>query len=144
MYMWLLAVWRRRQWLYAAYIVVAIARIPARTGFRFACPACDLHLTLANAALSLTKLSHLVLFGVFFVLTVVQFARVNRTAVGWSILATVVLGALVELEEGATCTGNCRMTDMLPDLAGALVGTAGVMLLVIGQRHWRLRAGLQR
>src|SRR5215218_6975241 len=136
---WLLVPWHRRRWLYAAYMIVAIARIPARTGFRFVHAACDLQLTLANAALSLTKLPHLVLFGIFFILTAVQFSRVDRTAIVWSILATMVLGALVELEEGATRTGNCRMTDVLPDLAGALIGTGLVMLVVMGRRRIRHR-----
>jgi hypothetical protein len=43
------------------------------------------------------------------------------------------MGLVVELEEGATRTGNCRLTDLLPDLAGALVAlllVAGTLLVV--------------
>src|SRR5215208_2310263 len=121
--------WRRRRWAYAAYMAVAVLRIPARVGFRLAAPACDARLTLANAALSMTKVPHVVLFGIFFVLTALQFDRVTRRALGWSLAATVALGVLVELEEGASRTGNCRLTDVLPDITGALIA-AGVVLAV--------------
>ena len=127
--------WRRRRCLYAGWMVVAITRIPARTGFRLVRPTCDQRLTLTNAALSVTKLPHLVLFGIFFLLTVLQFPRVDRAAVVWSILATTGLGALVELQEGATRTGNCRVTDVLPDLAGALLGALLVTLVILGRRR---------
>jgi VanZ family protein len=108
-------------------MAVAVARIPARTGFRVNGPRCDLRLSLENAQLSLTKLPHIVLFGLFFLLTVVQFDRIDRRALAWSVLATFALGLLVEFEEGATGTGNCRLTDVLPDLCGALI----VMLLMV-------------
>jgi hypothetical protein len=108
-------------------MLVAIARIPARTGFVLHSPACDARLSLANAQLSLTKVPHVVLFGLFFLVTIVQFDRLDRRAIGWSLLATGALGLLVELEEGATRTGNCRLTDVLPDLAGALIVAALVL-----------------
>jgi VanZ family protein len=103
---------------------VAVARIPARTGFRLKAPACDMRLTLANAGLSLTKLPHVILFGIFFLLTVLQFDRIDRRTIAWSFVATLAIGVLIELEEGATRTGNCRMTDVLPDLVGALLAMA--------------------
>lgn len=108
-------------------MLVAIARIPARTGFRLDGRRCDLRLSLENAQLSLTKVPHIVLFGVFFLITVVQFDRLDRRAFAWSLLATSALGTLVELEEGATRTGNCRLTDVLPDVVGALIAMTLVM-----------------
>lgn len=110
-----------------AYMLIAIARIPARTGFPLDGRRCDLRLSLENAQLSLTKLPHIVLFGLFFLITVVQFDRLDRRAFAWSLLATFALGTLVELEEGATRTGNCRLTDLLPDGVGALMA----MMLVV-------------
>ncbi|HEY0997586.1 MAG TPA: hypothetical protein VGD77_16470 [Gemmatimonadaceae bacterium] len=119
--------WALRRWVYLACLLVAIARIPARTGFVLRPPACDARLSLANAQRSLTKVPHVVLFGLFFLVTVLQFDRLDRRVIGWSILATGGLGLLVELEEGATRTGNCRLTDVLPDLAGALLMAALVL-----------------
>lgn len=90
-----------------------------------------MRLTFENAGPSMTKMPHVILFGIFFLLTALQFDRLDRKAMAWSFLATVVLGLVVELEEGATRTGNCRITDVLPDAVGALIGMA-VIALVAG------------
>ena len=86
-------------------MVVAVARIPARTGFHLSSPSCDVQLSLENVARSMTKLPHMILFGTFFLLTVIQFDRVDRRTLLWSFLATLMLGLMVEIEEGATRTG---------------------------------------
>jgi hypothetical protein len=130
----LIAAWRKRQWLYAVYVLLAISRIPARTGFQLVAPGCDSRLTMTNVGLSLTKVPHVVLFGFFFLLTAVQFDRIDRRTLAWSFLATAALGLLVELEEGATRTGNCRLTDVLPDALGALIAGSLLMIIVMARR----------
>ena len=137
----LASLWSRRRWAYGAYMLFAIARIPARTGFRLDGRHCDLRLSLENARLSLTKVPHIVLFGVFFLITVVQFDRLDRRALVWSLLATLALGTLVELEEGATRTGNCRLTDVLPDVAGALIAMT-LVAATLAVRNRRRQAAL--
>jgi hypothetical protein len=131
----LATLWGYRRWAYAAYMLHAILRIPSRTGFHLQAPVCDLRLTSDNFAASLTKVPHIVLFAVFFLLTVAQFDRVGRKAIAWSFLATVGMGVLIELEEGATRTGNCRMTDVAPDAWGALIAIAPLMAVVMIYRH---------
>ena len=128
--------WGYRRWVYLAYLLNGVLRIPSRTGFRLHAPACDFGLTSANFAASLTKVPHVVLFGIFFLLTVAQFDRINRRSVGWSFLATVAMGALIEIEEGATRTGYCRMTDVVPDAWGALIAMAPVMAVAMIHRRW--------
>lgn len=128
-------VWSSRRWFYAAYVLFAVTRIPARTGFRLIAPNCDMRLTMENAGLSMTKVSHIVLFALFFLLTVIQFDRIDRRAFSWSFLATIVVGLLVEFEEGATRTGNCRLTDVLPDAVGALIVIAVLGGLSIMRRR---------
>ena len=128
--------WSYRRWAYAAYLLNGVLRIPSRTGVHLQVPACDLQLTSQNFAASLTKVPHIALFGVFFLLTVAQFDRVDRRAVAWSFVATVGMGALIELEEGATRTGYCRMTDVAPDAWGALIVMAPVMAAVMIHRRW--------
>jgi hypothetical protein len=100
---------------------------------------CNLQLTSQNFAASLTKVPHIVLFGIFFLLTVAQFDRIDRRAVAWSFVATVGMGVLIELEEGATRTGYCRMTDVAPDAWGALIAMAPVMAAVMIHRQWASR-----
>jgi VanZ family protein len=130
-------IWYRRRWLYAASMVIAVTRLPARTGFRLTWPACDLRLTLENVGLSLTKVPHIVLFGAFFLLTVVQFDQLDRRALAWSLVATAMLSMLIEFQQGATRTGNCRLTDVAPNLLGALI-VAALGIAALGIRH-RLR-----
>ncbi len=116
-------------------MLVAVLRIPARVGFRLVAPVCDTGLTLANAGMSMTKVPHIALFATFFVLTALQFEQLNQRALRWSLLATVALGVLVELEEGASRTGNCRLTDVLPDITGALIASAALLVLTT-VRDW--------
>lgn len=130
--------WMR--WAYALWLLAGLARIPARTHFHLVRVACDKRLTLENARLSLTKVPHVILFAIFFLVTVVQFDRIDRRAIGWSIVATAVLGLLVEIEEGATRTGNCRLTDVLPDILGALIATVLVSLAMAVRDRFRAHA----
>jgi hypothetical protein len=135
----LTTLWGYRRWVYAAYMLFAILRIPSRTGFHLQSPACNLRLTSENFAASLTKVPHVVLFGFFFLLTVAQFDRVDKKAVAWSFLATLGMGVLIELEEGATRTGYCRMTDVAPDALGALIAMAPLIAAVMMHRQWASR-----
>jgi hypothetical protein len=121
-------------------MLVALLRIPSRVGFRLASPVCDTGLTLANASLSMTKVPHIALFAIFFFLTALQFEQLNERALAWSLLATTALGLIVELEEGASRTGNCRLTDVLPDVVGALIAGAGLISVII-VRNWVRRSG---
>jgi hypothetical protein len=120
--------WSWRRWAYGLWVLVAIARIPAHTGFHLVNANCDTRLTIENVGLSLTKVPHVVLFGAFFLVTAVQFDRIDRLTLGLSLVATAALGLLVEFEEGAARTGNCRLTDVLPDIVGALLAMVLVMI----------------
>ena len=122
---------RGARWAYAVFLVLAFVWIPARTGFHLHPPPCRMEFTLELAIGSLTKYKHVVLFAAFFVMTWVQCRR-SRYALQIAAIATIAVGILIELEEGATGTGLCRATDLLPDAVGALIGAALVML-------WRRR-----
>src|SRR3989442_14369897 len=60
----------------------------------------------------------------------VQFGRADARGV-WALLATLLVGALVEIAEGMTGRGHCRVRDLVPDAAGA-VGAA--LLLAVWSR----------
>ena len=125
-------------------MLLAVTRIPARTGFRLEAPACDWLLTLDNLALSLTKVPHIVLFGAFFLLTLVQFDRVGRTSLGLSLMATAAISIIVEIQQGATRTGNCRITDVAPNLFGGLIVAAFAMATVAVWRRLKSIARCRR
>jgi len=56
-----------------------------------------------------------------------QFPVRGGSALAWSALSTLVMGVFVELLEGATQTGHCRLRDLVPDTAAAALGTVIVM-----------------
>ena len=122
---------RLRRWGYTLLVIVGVLRIPAQAHFRLYAPLCDLRMAWDNSRLSLTKVPHFVLFGVFFLITAWQFDRLDRRSLSWSLVTTLALGILVELEEGATRTGNCRLADLLPDLGGALIAMAFLVPLIL-------------
>lgn len=124
--------WPGIRWAYLIFVVIAVLRIPARTGFQLQTPVCDLTLSLATAALSFTNYAHMILFALFFLITWAQMSR-SPAGFAWATLATLLMGAIVELEQGATRTGNCRARDLIPDALGALLGI-GIVLLLAGIR----------
>jgi len=82
----------------------------------------------------ITKYRHIVLFAIFFLLTSVQ-ARGYRARTQYLIAAGAVMamGVYVELAEGLTGNGHCRLRDLIPDAAGALVGA----LVLVSLRKFR-------
>jgi hypothetical protein len=122
---------RGARWAYAVFVVLAFVWIPARTGFHLHAPPCHMEFTRELTLNSLLKYKHVSLWCAFFLMTWVQFRR-RRQALLIAAIATMAVGILIELEEGATGTGMCRATDLLPDAIGALIGAAIAIL-------WRTR-----
>jgi hypothetical protein len=112
---------RGARWAYAVFVILAFVWIPARTGFRLHWPPCQMRLSLDLVLFALTKYKHIFLFGMFFLMTSVQLGRRPYASL-LAAAATLAVGVLIELEEGATGTGICAMRDLFPDAAGALGG----------------------
>lgn len=112
---------RGARWAYAIFLVLALVWIPARTGFRLHRPPCQMQFTVDLVRNSLSKYKHIFLWGAFFLMTWVQVRR-SRYGLLIAAVATIAVGILIELEEGATGTGMCRATDLLPDAVGAMIG----------------------
>lgn len=113
---------RGARWAYAVFLILACVWIPARTGFHLHRPPCQMRFTVDTVLNSLMKYKHICLWGAFFLMTWVQVRRAGH-ALLIAAVATIAVGILIELEEGATGTGICRATDLLPDGVGALIGT---------------------
>ena len=44
----------------------------------------------------------------------------------WAAAAAMTMGLLVELAQGVTNHGHCRMRDLIPDATGTLIGLLAV------------------
>lgn len=130
---------RGKRWAYVAFVVLGLLFFPARVGFQLQPQACELALTVPLAVFSLTNYAHIVTFAWFYVVTCGMLTRgrfriENVATYVWAGLATLTMGALVEIAEGVSGRGHCRVRDLVPDAAGALLGAAIVFLC-----DWLLR-----
>ena len=125
--------WRGARWAYVAFILLGLSYFPAPVGLVLHPRACELALDAHLVAVSLTNYAHIVLFAIFCVLSAAH-ARHRMSARGtvvFAAAASLVMGALVEMAEGLTGNGHCRVRDLIPDSAGILLG---VMAFVLWQR----------
>src|SRR5262245_47602477 len=116
------------RWAYVAFVVLGLLYFPAKVNFHLDPHPCELTFDLPLAIHSLTNYPHIVMFALFFVMTSAQFRVINWSAFAWTTVATVLMGALVEIGEGVSGVGHCRMRDLIPDTVGAVVGSVIVLL----------------
>jgi len=125
---------RGARWAYVAFVVLGVLFFPARVGFHFHPQPCETQFNLSLALFSLTNYGHLVRFAIFFLMTCVQARRLSPRAQFLIALAAVIaMGIYVEAAEGITGDGHCRVRDLVPDIAGALLGAA----IWLPLRRWR-------
>jgi hypothetical protein len=111
---------RGARWAYVAFVVLSLLSFPAHADFHFIRPACELLVTPQLALFSFRNVPHILLFAPFFLVSRVQLAGPRASM--WAFVATLAMGALVELAEGVSGQGHCRLRDLLPDAAGATLG----------------------
>src|SRR6266496_2661591 len=109
------------RWAYGAFVVVSLLYFPARVGFHLHPQPCELAPSFRLAIYSLQNYPHIILFGAFYGLSWAQFRSAGPARFAWAALATLIMGALVELAEGVSGQGHCRVRDLVPDAAGALL-----------------------
>jgi VanZ family protein len=129
---------RGARWAYITFVFLGLLFFPARVGFHLDPQPCEWELSLPLALFSLTKYAHIVLFAIFFLLTTVQARRYSRrTQLLIAACAVLAMGVYVEMAQALTGKGHCRLRDLIPDAAGALLGA----LLVVSW-HTIRRPGL--
>ena len=132
---------RPTRWAYFTFVALGVLFFPARVGFHFHPQPCECALNVPLALFSLTNYGHLVRFTIFFLMTSVQMRGARlRTQLLLATGAVLAMGIYVELAEGLTGEGHCRLRDLVPDLAGAIVGAVILMLWTLRQRD-RVPAG---
>jgi len=122
---------------YIAFVVLGLLYFPAKVGFRLDPHPCQITFDAPLAIHSLTNYAHIVLFALFFVMRSAQFRTSDWSAFGRAAGATIAMGVLVEVAQGVTGTGNCRLRDLIPDSVGALAGS--VIVLLLHKIGWRPR-----
>ena len=116
------------RWAYIAFVLLGLLYFPAKMGFQLDPRPCELTFDIPLAIYSLTNYGHIVLFALFFVMTSAQLRMSNWSAFAWAAGAAIVMGALIEIDEGITGQGHCRLRDLIPDAVGILLGSAIVLL----------------
>lgn len=111
---------RGARWAYIIFLLLGLFWIPGSAGFHLHSPDCEGLVSFDLALFSLTNYKHIFLFGMFFLMTRIQLGR-TRHALLLALAATIAMGVLIELEEGAT-NRHCRLRDLAPDSVGALLG----------------------
>jgi hypothetical protein len=129
---------RPTRWAYVTFIVLGILFFPAYVGFHFHPRPCDCTVTIPLALFALTKYGHIWRFAFFFLMSAAQ-ARSRRIAKQFLIAlgAVMAMGIYVELAEGITGEGGCRLRDLLPDLAGAILGAVILLIWKFVRRNRR-------
>lgn len=119
---------RGKRWAYLAFVVLGLLYFPAQVHFRVHAPKCQQVIPTMNVVvLALQNYVALALFAGFCWMSWVQFRR-SKARFIWAVMATVVAGVLVEIAEGMTTRGSCRLRDLVPAAAAAL-GAALVLAL---------------
>jgi glycopeptide antibiotics resistance protein len=118
---------RASRWTYSIVFPLSLLYLPMKAG-GVRPVECEWTFNASLALYSLGNLPHMVGFAIFFMLTVAQLPNVKH-AMTWSFVASFVLGLLVEIAEGATGIHHCRMRDLIPDMAGALIGAIAVLII---------------
>src|SRR2546428_3528597 len=111
---------RGKRWAYLAFVVLGLLYFPAQTHFRVHAPKCEQLLpTMHVLVLSLHSYAYIALFAGFYWMSWVQFRRSDARGI-WALLATPLVGALVEIAQGMTSTvrGHCRLRVLLAGRAG--------------------------
>src|SRR5713101_3397397 len=122
---------RGKRWAYLAFVLLGLLYFPAQTHFRVHAPKCEQLLpTLQLLVPLLHNYAYIALFAGFYWMSWVQFGRSDARGI-WALVATLLVGALVEIAEGMTGRGHCRLRDLVPDAAGAL---GAALLLAVWSR----------
>jgi hypothetical protein len=118
--------------LYVAYLLMAVLYIPWRAGFHLTAPDCEWKFGLGLALHSFGNYQHIILLAFFYLMTFAVLRRSSHPFL-WSAIASLTLGFVVELEEGAAHFHHCRMRDLIPDATGALAAAAILFAVTRGK-----------
>jgi len=115
---------RGSRWAYAGFVMFILLQFPANVGFRMRPKACYLAVNPQLALSSLSNYPHMILFGIFFLVTAIHFRLSGWRSLALAIGLTVAMGAGMEIAQGLSGAHHCKAIDLMPDFIGALIGLA--------------------
>ena len=127
------------RWAYISFIVLGLLYFPLSVGFHLNPKPCEGVPNVALAIYSFSNYQHIVLMALFFVMTFVQFRTSHWSSFVWAAVASIAMGALVELAQGIAGKGHCRLRDLIPDTTGAAIGAMVVLLWITLRRKLKTR-----
>lgn len=130
--------WRRAA--FAAFLALGLLSFPVRAGWpdaALAPRACEGVVSMGLALHSFRNVPHLALFPLLFLLARRQFTGPHAGIFAFG--TTLAFGAALELAQGLSGAGHCRLRDLLPDAAGALAGWGLWAMGAVGYRRVRAR-----
>lgn len=116
------------RWAYVTFVLLGLFYFPASMGFSLNPRPCEGIPSVPLAVYSFANYRHIVLFVLFFLMTSAQFRMSQWSGYAWATVACIAMGILVEIAEGISGAGHCRLRDLIPDAAGVVLG-AGIVLL---------------
>lgn len=125
---------RGQRWAYLAFALFGVLYFPAQAHFQVHAPKCEQLLpTMQQLVPLLHNYVYIALFAGFYWMSWVQFERSDARGV-WALVATLLAAALLEIADGMSGRGHCRVRDLVPGAAGAL---GAALLLAIWSRLTR-------
>jgi hypothetical protein len=119
---------RGARWAYAGVALWILLQFPASVGFRLHPEACYLTVNPSLALYSLSNYPHMILFGIFFIVTAMHFRLSAWRSLVWVLGLTVAMGAGMEIAQGLSGAHHCKAVDLIPDFIGAMLGLIVVIL----------------
>src|SRR5438046_10377181 len=111
---------RGKRWAYLTFVLLVPLYSPAQTHFRVHAPKCEQLLpTLHLLVPLLHNYAYIALFAGFYWMSWAQFRTSDARAI-WALLATLLVGALVEVDKCTTGREHARVQCLVPDAAVAL------------------------
>ncbi len=108
---------------YVAFVAIGVLFMPVKAAFEgFSPTPCEMMPSVSLMLRSFQNYSHIVMFTIFTLMTRTQFPRSDERRLLKVAAIVLVMGAIVELEQGLTGRGHCRLRDLIPDATGFCVG----------------------
>lgn len=118
------------RWAYAGFMLSSLLYFPAKAAFAIEPHGCEMIPSWALAVYSFHNYAHITLFAFVFIVSAVHFSKSGSStrSIFWkAAVGSLIYGAVIEIGEGLSGQGHCRLRDLLPDSLGILIGISVIL-----------------